>query len=94
MWMIDSPIDVYAARRAHAREQIAASTVGADEPEVVAAVIVKASSAPSPNLRYPAGRQARALSLITRFAPTALVDKAIRRVNNLTTPPKGSKFAV
>ena len=52
---------------------------GADEPGVVADVVLKAASAARPKLRYTAGRLARRLRLLRRFAPAGLVDAGIRK---------------
>jgi NAD(P)-dependent dehydrogenase (short-subunit alcohol dehydrogenase family) len=50
-----------------------------DNPDRVAAVVLKAITDRAPQLRYPAGRGARLLSLLKRFAPPALLDKGIRK---------------
>ena len=61
----------------------------ADEPGVVAEVVLEAASAASPKLRYAAGALARRLRLLRRFAPSGLMDTGIRRdlrLDALTTP--------
>jgi len=51
----------------------------ADDPGVVADVVLKAASQARPKLRYTAGVVAGRLRLFRRFAPAALVDAGIRR---------------
>jgi NAD(P)-dependent dehydrogenase (short-subunit alcohol dehydrogenase family) len=51
----------------------------ADEPEVVANVVLKAASAARPKLRYTAGGLASRLSLLRRFAPAGVVDAGLRK---------------
>ena len=51
----------------------------AEEPGVVADVVLKAAIAASPKPRYAAGGLARRLRLLRRFAPTRLVDAGIRK---------------
>lgn len=51
----------------------------ADEPEIVADVVLQAAMAAHPKLRYTAGKLARRLSLLRRFAPAGAMDAGIRR---------------
>jgi NAD(P)-dependent dehydrogenase (short-subunit alcohol dehydrogenase family) len=51
----------------------------ADEPGVVADVVLKAASAAHPQLRYTAGGAACRLRLLRRFAPARVLDAGIRR---------------
>ncbi|OSC43258.1 oxidoreductase [Mycobacterium decipiens] len=81
----DSPIDSYATTRERIRHVLTEAVRVGDDPEVVAQVVVKAATSRAPRLRYPAGPLARRLSLLRRFAPSALVDKGIRKANKLTT---------
>jgi hypothetical protein len=62
----------------------------ADEPAVVAAVVLKAASAARPKLRYAAGGFANRLRLLRRFAPIGVMDAGIRkdlRLDVLTAAP-------
>ena len=52
---------------------------GADEPGVVADVVVEAASAARPKLQYAAGGLASRLRLLRRFAPAGLVDAEVRK---------------
>ena len=57
----------------------------ADEPSVVADVVLKAASAARPKLRYTAGGLANRLRLLRRFAPAGMVDAGIRKDLRLDT---------
>ncbi|WP_457155362.1 oxidoreductase [Mesorhizobium sp. P5_C1] len=51
----------------------------ADRPEVVAEVVVRAATDARPRRRYTAGRAARQVSILRRFAPAAIFDKSLRK---------------
>ncbi|KPW91765.1 MULTISPECIES: oxidoreductase [Pseudomonas syringae group] len=51
----------------------------ADLPEVVAAVVLKAASDVLPKRRYTAGKTARQISMLRRFAPAGVFDKSLRK---------------
>ena len=59
----------------------------ADEPDVVADVVLKAAIATRPKLRYTAGGVASRLRLLRRFAPAGLVDAGIRKDLRLDAVP-------
>ena len=84
----DSPIASYAPTREHVRRALTKAVQDGDDPAVVARVVLKAATDGRPKLRYPAGPLARRLTLLRKFAPAALLDKGIRKANNLTTAPK------
>jgi NAD(P)-dependent dehydrogenase (short-subunit alcohol dehydrogenase family) len=75
----DSTLDVYRDVRAAMLKTVKEVMVGADEPAVVADVVLKAASAVRPKLRYAAGGLANRLRLLRRFAPAGLVDAGIRK---------------
>jgi hypothetical protein len=58
----------------------------ADEPSVVADVVLKATSAARPKLRYTAGVLAGRLRLLRRFAPAGVMDAGIRKDLQLDVP--------
>ena len=58
----------------------------ANEPGVVAGVVLKAANAERPKLRYPAGKLANRLRWLRRFAPTGIVDAGLRKDLRLDTP--------
>jgi NAD(P)-dependent dehydrogenase (short-subunit alcohol dehydrogenase family) len=90
---VDSPIGSYAPVREHVRNVLVQSVRTGDDPAVVARVVLKAATSRAPKLRYPAGPMARRLSLLKKFAPTALLDKGIRKANKLSTKPKQTRSA-
>ncbi|WP_217577779.1 oxidoreductase [Mesorhizobium sp. GbtcB19] len=51
----------------------------ADPPEVVAEVVVKVAAERRPRRRYTAGKAARQVSMLRRYAPAELFDKALRK---------------
>ncbi|UWU16761.1 oxidoreductase (plasmid) [Rhizobium sullae] len=51
----------------------------ADRPEIVADVVVKAATDAPPRPRYTAGKAARQVSLLRRFAPVGIFDKSLRK---------------
>jgi NAD(P)-dependent dehydrogenase (short-subunit alcohol dehydrogenase family) len=86
----DSPIESYAAAREHVKNVLAGSIQAGDDPAVVAQVVLKAATSRVPKRRYPAGPLARRLSLLKKFAPSALLDKGVRKANKLTTNQKSA----
>jgi hypothetical protein len=84
----DSPIESYRAVREHVKEGLIKAVRAGDDPSVVAKVALKAATSRTPKLRYPAGPLARQLTVLKRFAPEAMLDKGIRKADNLTRAPK------
>lgn len=79
----DEPLAVYASRN-EAASGVAVDAIRAgDEPAVVGKAIVAAATDARPKLRYPAGPVARRVSLLRRYAPAAIFDKQIRKLNKL-----------
>lgn len=79
----DSPLPVYAAQRKIARDVLATALRTADDPDVVAKVIVAASTDSKPAPRYTAGSMAGRVSVLRRFVPSRTFDKQIRKLNQL-----------
>jgi NAD(P)-dependent dehydrogenase (short-subunit alcohol dehydrogenase family) len=75
----DSKLDVYRDVRAAVGQTVKEVMVSADEPGVVADVVLTAASAARPKLRYTAGGLANRLRLLRRFAPAGLLDAGIRK---------------
>ena len=71
----------YAARRAQAHQEINKSSAGADSPDSVAAVIVRAASATSPD--YGTGSRLRARDDARCRSPESLFDSTNRRATKL-----------
>ena len=75
----DSKLDEYREIRAVLDKVLKQVMAMADEPAVVADVVLEAASAARPKLRYAAGGLANRLRLLRRFAPAGLVDAGIRK---------------
>ena len=75
----DAKLDEYREIRAAVNQRVKEVMATAEQPGVVADVVLKAASAARPKLRYTAGGLASRLRLLRRFAPAGLVDAGIRR---------------
>src|SRR6184192_522619 len=82
----DAQLDEYREARATVSRQLRAALETADEPGVVADVVLEAARAARPKLRYTAGGLATRLRLLRRFAPAGAVDAGIRRNLRLDAP--------
>ncbi|MGQ0579251.1 MAG: oxidoreductase [Betaproteobacteria bacterium] len=81
----DSKLDEYREVRAVLDKVLKSVMRTADEPTVVADVVLEAASAARPKLRYTAGITAGRLRLLRRFAPAAILDAGIRKDLKLDT---------
>jgi NAD(P)-dependent dehydrogenase (short-subunit alcohol dehydrogenase family) len=79
----DEPLPVYAERRAIVDAGLAEALKTGDDPSIVGQTIVTAATDTRPKLRYPAGKSARRVSTARRYAPSAIFDKQIRKLNQL-----------
>ena len=75
----DSKLDEYRDVRARLDKVLKEVMATADEPTVVADVVLEAATADHPKLRYAAGGLANRLRLLRRFAPAGWVDAGIRK---------------
>ena len=75
----DAMIDEYRDTRAALGKVLESVMASADEPEVVAGVVLQAATDATPRLRYTAGGLANRLRLLRRFAPARMVDAGIRK---------------
>jgi NAD(P)-dependent dehydrogenase (short-subunit alcohol dehydrogenase family) len=82
----DEPLPVYARRREVADVLLVEAVKAGDEASVVGKAIVAAATDTRPKLRYPAGTLARRVSKLRRYAPSAMFDRQIRRINQLNGP--------
>jgi short-subunit dehydrogenase len=76
---VDAPLPVYAATRAKMFALNAQMLAAGDAPSVVAQTIVRAAKDDAPQLRYPAGKAAKQISLLRRLAPSKMFDKSLRK---------------
>lgn len=81
----DSKLEEYREVRALLDKVLKEVMATADEPAVVAEVVLQAASAVRPRLRYTAGGLANRLRMLRRFAPIRLVDAGIRKDLRLDT---------
>ncbi|HWC29481.1 MAG TPA: oxidoreductase [Dehalococcoidia bacterium] len=88
----DSKLDEYREVRAALGRRLKEVMAAADEPGVVADVVLRAASAARPRLRYTAGRVASRLRLLRRLAP-GVMDAGIRRDLRLDTKAASSSGA-
>src|SRR6266542_2460836 len=75
----DSKLDEYREVRAAVGKRLQEAVAAADEPGIVAGVVLQAAAAARPKLRYTAGAGANRLRLLRRFAPPGVVDAGIRK---------------
>ena len=83
----DSKLDEYREVRAALGKKLKEVLATADEPGIVADVVLKAAIAARPKLRYAAGGVASRLRFLRRFAPAGLVDAGIRKDLQLDAVP-------
>nr|WP_199045021.1 oxidoreductase [Dyella sp. ASV24] len=74
----DSPLDVYREVRAGVERRVKEVLVGADGPEVVAEIVLKAAAADHPKIRYAPGLASR-MRWLRRFAPASVLDAGVRK---------------
>lgn len=74
----DAPLDVYREIRAGVAKRVKEVVAGADGPEIVAEMVLKAATADRPKLRYAPGLASR-LRLLRRFAPAGVMDAGVRK---------------
>ncbi|MGH6644760.1 MAG: oxidoreductase, partial [Bradyrhizobium sp.] len=75
----DAKLDEYREIRTALGKLLPSVMAKADDPGVVADVVVQAAGAARPRLRYTAGAVAGRLRLLRRFAPSGLIDAGIRK---------------
>lgn len=74
----DAPLDVYGSVRTRVEKRVKEVMVGADGPEVVAQIVLKAALAARPEIHYAPGLASR-MRLLRRFAPARVLDAGVRR---------------
>jgi len=75
----DAALDEYRAIRAAVNARITEVMATAEEPDVVAAVVLEAARAAHPRLRYTAGRLAARLRWMRTYLPARLLDAGLRK---------------
>ena len=82
----DSKLDEYREVRAALATTLTEVMAAADQPGVVADVVLKAATAVRPKIRYTAGGLASRLRWLRRFAPAGVLDAGIRKDLHLDAP--------
>jgi NAD(P)-dependent dehydrogenase (short-subunit alcohol dehydrogenase family) len=75
----DATLDEYREVRAAVNRRVKEIMATADQPRVVADVVLRAASAARPNLRYTAGGLAGRLRFLRTYMPAGLMDAGIRK---------------
>ncbi len=83
----DTKLEEYREVRAAVSQRVKEVMATAEQPGVVADVVLKAASAARPKLRYTAGGLASRLRFLRTFAPAGLVDAGIRKDLRLDVMP-------
>ena len=79
----DQPLAIYEKIRTRQAAVMHEWLKTGDEPEIVAETVVKAATAKAPKRRYTAGKQATQVRFLRRFMPECLVDRSLRKFNQL-----------
>jgi len=79
----DQALAVYDSVRTDMANRMRNWVNAGDAPDVVADTVLKAATATDPRRRYTAGKQATQVRFLRRFLPEALVDKSLRKFNQL-----------
>ena len=74
----DAPLDVYREIRAGVQRRVTEVLAGADGPDVVAAIVLKAATAEHPKIHYAPGLASR-MRMLRRFAPASVLDAGVRK---------------
>ena len=82
----DATLDEYRAVRAAVNKRVKEVMATADQPRVVADVVLRAASATRPKVRYTAGGLASRLRFLRSYMPAGMVDAGIRKDLRLDTP--------
>jgi short-subunit dehydrogenase len=79
----DQPLAVYDSVRTDMAARLRNWLNAGDTPNVVADTVLKAVTAAVPKRRYTAGKQASQVRFLRRFLPEAMIDKSLRKFNQL-----------
>jgi NAD(P)-dependent dehydrogenase (short-subunit alcohol dehydrogenase family) len=89
----DATLDEYREVRAAVNERVKEVMATAEQPRVVADVVLRAANAARPKVRYTAGGLAGRLRFLRTYMPAALMDAGIRRDLRLEAPTAASSGA-
>jgi NAD(P)-dependent dehydrogenase (short-subunit alcohol dehydrogenase family) len=74
----DAPLNVYREVRTAVEKRVKEVLVGADGPDVVAEIVLKAATADRPRIHYAPGLASR-MRMLRRFAPASVLDAGVRK---------------
>src|SRR5229473_4634088 len=72
-------LEAYASQRNGVLNVLRENIAKGEDPARIASVVLEALTSHSPRLRYPAGREAKFLGRLRKFAPAKLLDKGLRK---------------
>lgn len=87
----DAKLDAYHEARVAVNRRVKEVMETAEDPGVVAEIVLKAARAANPKLRYTAGVLAGRLRLLRTYAPAGMVDAGIRKDLRLDTPRRSAR---
>jgi NAD(P)-dependent dehydrogenase (short-subunit alcohol dehydrogenase family) len=82
----DAKLEEYREAREGVNKRVSEVMATAEPPDVVAETVLKAANAAHPKLRYAAGKLAKRLRFLRRFAPAFAVDAGLRKDLRLDVP--------
>ncbi len=82
----DAKLEEYREAREGVNKRVAEVMATAEPPSIVAETVLKAANAAQPKLRYAAGKLAKRLQFLRRFAPAFAVDAGLRKDLRLDVP--------
>jgi short-subunit dehydrogenase len=82
----DAPLDVYREICVSVEKRVKEVLVGADGPDVVAEIVVKAAMTSRPKIHYAPGLASR-MRLLRRFVPASVLEAGVRKDLRLDTKP-------
>jgi short-subunit dehydrogenase len=77
--VVGRPIEAYAGQRNRVLDALRESFTKGADPATVAVVVLEALTSRSQRRRYPAGREAKVLTILRKLAPAQLLDKGVRK---------------
>ncbi len=77
--LASQPLTAYGRERDHVVAAVRENIAKGEEPSRVALVVLEALTVPTPRHRYLAGRNAKFVSRLRKFAPASIFDKGLRK---------------
>ena len=77
--VVAHPLDVYTQMRNRVLEAMDKNIGAGEEPASVASVVLRALTSNSPQVRYPAGRDAKMVGRRRKYAPSRFFDRGLRK---------------